>query len=416
MCVDVHIGEPDRDLVNVRIALQPQPQRVGTSRRRRQIAHKKRSLQPIESKPVPRFGVLVLIAATVVACSSPPAPPKAAGPDTDHRPALFYSKEGSLYVSDPAGTPGRKLTDGPADTDPAPSPDGRRVAFVHKRSRDDGGGELWVMDLSDDSAPAGVPRRLVDPGELRPNYEGDDPARSTVSNPRWSPTGDRIAFLKSAGNGGFLLTAKADNGKVEVPPQPLYADEHYSWAPDGKRIAWVAGRMDVSPVNVSVLTVGEGSQPIATATNADSVDYADGGRSLVFANSDANGSSYRATPFTLRDGGVYAIEPPAAPRPLFSGSGSYADVASLWKGAVGFTEWSADQKTKSIQVVKPGSVPHTVAETRSDSAGPQWIGETVAYVGTAENRPLLITTDESTGTAKEPQQIDVGVDAFAWGD
>lgn len=272
------------------------------------------------------------------------------------------------------------------------------------------------MDLSGDSVPAGVPRRLVDPGDLRPNYEGDDPARSTVSSPSWSPSGDRIAFLKSAGNGGFLLTASADTGKVELPPQPLYADEHYSWAPDGKRIAWVAGRMDASPVNVSVLAVGEGSQPIATGTNADSVDYADGGRSLVFTNSDANGSSYRATPFALRDGGVYTIEPPAAPRPLFSGSGAYADVASLWKGAVGFTEWSADQKTKSIQVVKPGAAPHTIAETRSDSPGPRWIGETVAYIGTAGDRPLLITTDESSGSAKEPQQIDVGVDAFAWGD
>jgi hypothetical protein len=271
--------------------------------------------------------------------------------------------------------------------------------------------------LSNDSAPAGAPRRLVDPRELRPNFEGDDPTRSTVRAPRWSPTGDRIAFLKAGGNGGFLLTASADTGKVEVPPRPLYADEHYAWAPDGKRIAWVAGRMDVSPVNVSVLTLGQGSQPIATATNADSVDFADGGRSLVFANSDANGSSYRATPFTLRDGGVYTVEPPAAPRPVFSGSGAYADVAALWKSAVGFTQWSADQKTKSIQVVRPGAAPTTIADTRSDAPPPVWAGETVAYVGTADDRPLLITTSDSqSGTKKEPQQIDAAVDAFAWGD
>lgn len=366
---------------------------------------------------MPRFGVLVLIVATAAACSAPPAPPKATGPDSEHRPALFYAKGGAVYVSDPAGTPGRKLTDGPADTDPAPSPDGKRVAFVRKGSRVDGGGELWVMELSDGSAPAGAPRRLVDPKELRPNYEGDDPARSTVRAPRWSPAGDRIAFLKAGGNGGFLLTAAAATGKVEVPPRPLYADEHYAWAPDGKRIAWVTGRMDVSPVNVSVLTVGGGSEPIATGTNSDSVDYADGGRSLVFVNGDTNGSAYRATPFTLRDGGVYTVEPPAAPKPIFTGSASYADVAALWKGAVGFTQWSADQKTKSIQVVKPGAQPHTVADTRSDAPGPEWAGQTVAYIGTADDRPLLITTDQVENTTKtEPQKIDVGVDAFAWGD
>ncbi|MEK1151820.1 hypothetical protein OSI87_19445, partial [Mycobacterium ulcerans] len=56
-------------------------------------------------------------------------------------PALFYAKAGSLYVSDPAGTPGRKLTDGPADTQPAPSPDGTRVAYVHKNSTSDYGGD-----------------------------------------------------------------------------------------------------------------------------------------------------------------------------------------------------------------------------------------------------------------------------------
>ena len=378
----------------------------------------------MRSKSAVRF-VPVVVSALLIsatACASPQKQVPVAGPDTEHRPALFYAKEGAVYVSDPAGTPGRKLTDGPADTDPAPSPDGSRLAFVRKGSRAAGGGELWVMDLSNDSAPAGAPRRLVDPRELVPNFEGDDPARSTVRSPRWAPAGDRIAFLKASGNGGFLMTAAADTGKLQPPQRPLYADEHYSWAPDGKRIAWVQGRMDVSPVSVSVLTVGEGSQPVATGANAGSVDYADGGRSLVFANSDANGSAYRATPFTLRQGGIYSIEPPAAPHPVFTGSGSYDDVAALWKGAVGFTQSSADQKTKSIQVVKPGAAPHAIADTPSDAPGPQWVGETVAFVGTAgvgtaDDRPLLIVTDDNeSGTAEEPQRIDVGVDAFAWGD
>jgi TolB protein len=340
----------------------------------------------------------------------------ATGPDTEQRPALFYAKGGALYVSDPAGSPARRITDGPADTDPAPSPDGSRLAFVRKgSSRAEAGGDLWVMDLSDDSAPAGPPRRLVDPRELVPAFAGDDPALRTVRTPRWSPAGDRIAFLKAAGNGGYLMTAAADTGKVQPPQQPIYAGEHYDWAPEGTRIAWVAGRMDASPVNVGVLTIGAGSQTIATGTNADSVDYADGGRSLVFANGDANGNAYRATPFALRDGGVYSIAPPAAPRPLFTGAGNYTDVAALWKGAVAFTEWSADQKTKSIQVVKPGAAPRAIADTPGDAPGPQWVGETVAYVGTADDRPLLITMAYGGSTVSEPQRIDAGVDAFAWG-
>lgn len=374
---------------------------------------------------MPRFRILFLIVTTVVACAAPPRP-AANGPDATHKPALFYAKDGALYVSDPAGAPGRKLTDGPADTEPAPSPDGRRVAFVRKASREDGGGELWVLDLSADSAPAAAPRRLVDPAALVPTFGGDDPAKSTLDSPRWSPAGDRIAFLKTAGGGGFLQTATADKGEVQAPAQPLYADREYAWAPDGGHIAWAGGRSDVSPVDVSVFSIGGSSQPVATGTNAASVGYAGDGRAVLFANGDATGSLFSAIPFTLRGGGIYSVEPPAAPRPVFAGTGSYDDVAALWRGAIGFTEWSSDQRSKSIQVLTPGGSPRAIADTRSDAPGPRWVGDTVAYIGTAEDRPLLISTDRgpAEGGQKErgqkeqgeSQQIDVGVDAFAWGD
>ncbi|MFZ1177341.1 MAG: hypothetical protein WAO15_13950 [Mycobacterium sp.] len=90
------------------------------------------------------------------------------------RTALFYTKGGSLYVSDPAGTPGRKLTDGPADTQPAPSPDGTHVAYIHKANIADDGGELWVLDLSPERSAVSAPRRLVDPAALPPKF-GDAP-------------------------------------------------------------------------------------------------------------------------------------------------------------------------------------------------------------------------------------------------
>ncbi len=363
--------------------------------------------------------VAAIVFVTGCAAAEKSGAPASTGPDTDHKPALFYAKDGALYVSDPAGTPGRKLTDGPADTQPAPSPDGSRLAFVRKASRNDGGGELWMLDLSADSAPASAPRRLVDPAALVPTFGGEDPAKGTLDSPRWSPTGDRIAFLKTGGHGGFLLTAAVATGAVQAPARPLYADRKYSWARDGKHIAWAGGRMDVSPVGVGVLTVGGASQPVATGTNASSVDYAADDRAVLFANGDATGSLFSAIPFTLRGGGIYSVEPPAAPRPVFTGTGSYDDVAALWRGAIGFTQWSPDQRTKSIQVVNPGGSPRTIADTRSDAPGPAWAGDTVAYIGTADERPLMIAADrnsEQEDQKDEAQQIDVGVDAFAWGD
>ena len=377
-------------------------------------------------RTVPAIAIAIAMVAGCAGAEKSGAP-ASTGPDADHKPALFYAKDGALYVSDPAGTPGRKITDGPADTEPAPSPDGSRLAFVRKASRDDGGGELWVLDLPADGAPTPTPRRLVDPAALVPTFGGDDPAKSTLERPRWSPTGDRIAFLKTAGGGGFLLTAAAATGVVQAPDRPLYADRDYAWARDGKHIAWAGGRMDVSPVEINVLGVGGASQPVATGTNASSVDYADDGRSVLFANGDAAGSLFSAIPFTLRGGGIYSVEPPAAPRPVFTGTGAYDDVAALWRGAIGFTQWSPDQRTKSIQVVTAGGSPHTIADTRGDAPGPEWVGDVVAFIGTADDRPLMIATDRNPANdsqkkqnenndKEDAQQIDVGVDAFAWGD
>jgi len=344
--------------------------------------------------------------------------PASTGPSADDKPALFYVKEGSLYVSDPAGTPGRKLTDGPADSEPAPSPDGRRLAFVRKVSEPgpptpctNNGGELWVLDVSADSAPASAPRRLVDPAALAALYGPKDPFTCTnLKSPHWSPTGDRIAFLNSAGRGGNLLTAAAATGAVQAPSGPLYADDHgYAWAPDGKHIAWVRARYDFSPVDIGVLNVVEGtSQPVAIGTNAVSVAYAEDGRSVLFANGDVTGSDASQYGFTLPAGGIYSVEPPAAPRPVLTGT-DYNGVAALPRGAIGFTIG------KSIQVVSPGGVPRTIADAQGPS--PAWVADTVAFIGTAEERPLLIATDRNPANDNqnnEPQQVDVGVDAFAW--
>ncbi|MBX9641561.1 MAG: hypothetical protein K2X97_18110 [Mycobacteriaceae bacterium] len=153
-----------------------------------------------------------------------PAPTATSGttaPMTMRPGALFYTKAGSLYVSEPAGTPGRKLPDGPADAQPAPSPDLSHVAFVRKATAADYGGELWILDLSPQLAPVGPPRRLVDPAALT-HGTGDVPAM--VASPRWSPTGKQVALVDNptggAVDGGYLLVAAADTGALA--PTPLF--------------------------------------------------------------------------------------------------------------------------------------------------------------------------------------------------
>ena len=374
---------------------------------------------------VRRSPALWLAVLALAACTSPsgtnPATTTTTTPTTAAAPqapqaVLFYTKAGSLYVSDPAGTPGRKLTDGPADTQPAPSPDVAHVAYVHKANASDYGGELWVLDLSPQRAPVGAPRRLVDPAALPRKLD----APSQIVSPRWSPAGKQVAFLESGEGGGLLLVADADTGAVVPPQQQLFADD-YAWSPDARHIAWIGGRSDVSPVDVNALAVGAASTPVAKDTDAFSVTYGNRGQSILFANGDTSDPALAEIPFAIRDGGIYTADtpggapanPPAPPTSLFAGRASYGDVAALASGAVAFTEWSADGSSKSIQVLDTGSslARTKIANVATDGPGPAWgTGDIVAYLDTSPEKPLVVTDVEN----RTPTQVDTGVDAFAW--
>ncbi len=366
-----------------------------------------------------RMPALLLAILAAAACAAQGTPTAQSGS------ALFYAKNGSIYVSYPAGTPGRKLTDGPTDTEPAPSPDGSRLAFIRKASRNDYGGELWVLGLAADTAPAGPPRRLVDPADLGPNAGGEPPK---VGSPRWSPTGDRIAFLRATPTpAGSLRTAAADTGAVIVSQQPPWVDKDYAWAPDGSHIAWVEGRSDVRPAAVGVAAVGGPSIRLAEGTNASSVAYGDGGATVIFTNPDTTDPvMFPKNPFALRDGGIYSV--PAAggtatPTPLFTGRGSYADVAVLADGALAFTECSptscGPRSMRSIEVLAPRrSAPEKIAETPAVPA-PAWSPDgVVAYVGGSADRPLMIMDRNDHAAKKVDVDIDIdlnGAGALAWG-
>ncbi len=229
-----------------------------------------------------------------------------------------------------------------------------------------------------------------------------------------SPKGDRIAFLESGEGGGLLLVADADTGAVAESRQPLFAAHQYAWAPDGRHIAWIGGRSDVSPVDVNVLEVGAASTPVAKDTNAFSVTYAKDGETVLFASGDASGDAYVGIPFAIRDGGIYsAVTPSGPPTLLFAGKASYGDVAALASGAIAFTERSTDGSSKTIRVLDAhSSVPRVAIDTvAGDGPGPAWgAADMVAYLDTSPGNPLIVTDVDN----RAPAQVDTGVDAFAW--
>jgi WD40 repeat protein len=142
---------------------------------------------------------------------------------------VVFSAEGRdgyihLYAMQPDGSGRRQITDfGTNDTDPAVSPDGRTIAFVHQ-----------LEDVS--PAIATIPMKGGTVTWLTP----EDLA---ASDPAWSPDGTQLVFVGSTVDSAALYVVNVNSGKTRRLPQPAELEQwpaHPTWSPDGTRIAFAA--------------------------------------------------------------------------------------------------------------------------------------------------------------------------------
>lgn len=67
--------------------------------------------------------------------------------------------------------------------------------------------------------------------------------RSAVAQPRWSPSGEYLAFLSRTGTGkdaaNQLYVLPMRGGEARQATKALKGVQHYSWSPDGNHIAYV---------------------------------------------------------------------------------------------------------------------------------------------------------------------------------
>ena len=112
---------------------------------------------------------------------------------------------------------------------PEISPDGKSIALITRRAEADT--NHWASELVLVDVAAGTHRSLT-------------PGRKQVSNPRWSPAGDRLAFLAPpvAGKQGLsqIFVLPMNGGEaLQVTKSPTGV-QHFTWRPDGKLIAFAA--------------------------------------------------------------------------------------------------------------------------------------------------------------------------------
>jgi TolB protein len=119
-----------------------------------------------------------------------------------------------ILVMNADGSGRENLTTGPdEDTDPAWSPDGRRLAFVRA-----------------DAQPA-VYLVRADGSGLRRLTAGSSPA--------WSPDGQRIVFSRRVGRGVDLYVIRADGRGLRRLTRTAATEDEPEWSPDGRLIACV---------------------------------------------------------------------------------------------------------------------------------------------------------------------------------
>jgi len=155
---------------------------------------------------------------------------------------------GLLLVDADGGEPSR-LTRAEPDAAPAWSPDGREIVFVRGHGLNMPGGD---MDLFTVDAAGGLPRPLT------------RTAHALETAPAWSPDGSRIAFARSLSSSAFTGKAaifvinRDGSGESLLFEHKLYSETSYglSWSPDGRTIAFETGELDCTVVATAQIATG----------------------------------------------------------------------------------------------------------------------------------------------------------------
>jgi Tol biopolymer transport system component len=150
--------------------------------------------------------------------------------------------ERGIYVANPNGSDPVRLTHGANDAWPSWSPDGSKIVFS-------GSADEPSLRTCEPGADFRCPTDIyvIDADGTDLTRLTDDPAPEY--QPTWSPSGDRIAFVRSsggtAGEAPLIFTMAVDGSDIrKVSSGEGGSDSSPSWSPDGSRIAFVGFRFE----------------------------------------------------------------------------------------------------------------------------------------------------------------------------
>jgi TolB protein len=246
--------------------------------------------------------IAVAVVAALTAAAILTAPPSlAAVADSSSSIAFVTTRSGydQVWTVDPTTGIESQLTPGTkADSDPAWSPLGDRIAFARS-------GDIWVANAD---------------GTHARDITASDPY--TDAGPTWSPDGRRIAFVSDQDTAGRTQIFVMSKGGANVKRLTTDAgtDTQPRWSPNGKWIAFVStqtGRPEIFRMKPS------GKSPIdLTGTSSDNDDpaWSPDSSTIMFTSSAAHPGSVGADLWTMSAGGGTAT-------PFIHESNGYSDGA-----------------------------------------------------------------------------------------
>ena len=212
-----------------------------------------------------------------------------------YRKILFTSQRsgaGDIYAVGRDGSGLTQLTTSSAvDTEPAWSPDGRKIAFASRR----GDGidlDIFVMDADGSNVV-----RLT-------NARGDDTA------PAWSPDGSRIAFQSFRDRNVELYVMSSTGASPLRLTNNSMLDTNPTWSPDGAKIAWTRGTLTQTQI-YSMNANGTGAATLLTSDGRDP-NWGSNGK-IVFTRSVVGAFVWEVFTMTSSGGSVTRLTTVSGP-------------------------------------------------------------------------------------------------------